>query len=111
MVTVNNNKITLVCGDTVEVPVTIRLRSGEEYVPTEGDVIRFAVKESYGANMPVIIYKKLDNEHPIIRIESCETGLLTPRRKPYVYDIEITMVNGYVDTVLRGEIVVLEEVC
>lgn len=35
MVTVINNAITLVRGDTVEIPVIIRLRNGEEYIPTE----------------------------------------------------------------------------
>lgn len=59
MVTVVNNTITLVRGDTVEIPVTIRLRSGDEYVPSEGDVIRFALKESYGDNVPVLIRKVL----------------------------------------------------
>lgn len=59
MVTVVNNTITLVRGDTVEIPVTIRLRNGEEYVPSEGDVIRFALKESYGDNVPVLIRKEL----------------------------------------------------
>ena len=35
MVTVINNSITLVRGDTVEIPVTIRLRNGEKCVLTE----------------------------------------------------------------------------
>lgn len=52
MVTVVNNAITLVRGDTVEIPLTLRLRSGEEYVPTEGDVVRFALKDGYGDDVP-----------------------------------------------------------
>ena len=111
MVTVVNNTITLVRGDTVEIPVTIRLRSGEEYVPTEGDVIRFALKESYGDNVPVLIRKVLPNSAPILRLESCETKGLTARKKPYVYDVELTTANGYVDTFVRGILNVLEEVC
>lgn len=111
MVTVVNNTITLVRGDTVEIPVTIRLRSGEEYVPSEGDVIRFALKESYGDNVPVLIRKVLPNSAPILRLESCETEALAARKKPYVYDVELTTVNGYVDTVVRGILNVLEEVC
>ena len=111
MVTVVNNTITLVRGDTVEVPVTIRLRNGEEYVPSEGDVIRFALKESYGDNVPVLIRKVLPNSAPILRLESCETKELMARKKPYVYDVELTTANGYVDTVVRGILNVLEEVC
>lgn len=111
MVSIVNNTITLVRGDTVEVPVTIRLRSGEEYVPSEGDVIRFALKESYGDNVPVLIRKVLPNSAPILRLESCETKGLTARKKPYVYDVELTTANGHVDTVVRGIVNVLEEVC
>ena len=110
MVTVVNNTIKLVRGDTVEVPVTIRLRNGEEYVPSEGDVIRFALKESYGDNVPVLIRKVLPNDTLILRLESCETEELTAR-KPYVYDMELTAANGYVDTFIRGMFIVLEEVC
>lgn len=111
MVTVVNNTITLVRGDTVEIPVTIRLRNGEKYIPSEGDVIRFALKEGYGDNVPVLIHKTLANASPIIRLESCETKELTARKKPYVYDVELTTANGYVDTVVRGILNVLEEVC
>lgn len=111
MVTVINNRITLVRGDTVEIPVTIRLRNGEEYVPSEGDVIRFALKESYGDNVPVLIRKVLPNSAPILRLESCETKELMMRKKPYVYDIELTTANGYVDTFIRGLVTLLEEVC
>ena len=80
MVTVVNNTITLVRGDTVEIPVTIRLRNGEKYIPSEGDVIRFALKESYGDNVPVLIRKVLPNSAPILRLESCETRSLRPER-------------------------------
>lgn len=111
MVTVVNNTITLVRGDTVEIPVTIRLRNGEEYVPSEGDVIRFAIKEGYGDNVPVLIRKVLPNSAPILRLESCETEALSARKKAYVYDVELATVNGYVDTFIRGQLIVLEEVC
>lgn len=111
MVSVVNNTITLVRGDTVEIPVTIRLRNGEEYVPSEGDVIRFALKEGYGDNVPVLIRKVLPNSAPILRLESCETKGLPARKKPYVYDVELATVNGYVDTFIRGQLIVLEEVC
>lgn len=111
MVSVVNNTITLVRGDTVEIPVTIRLRNGEEYVPSEGDVIRFALKEEYGDNVPVLIRKVIPNDSLILRLESCETKDLMMRKKPYVYDIELTTANGYVDTFIRGLVTLLEEVC
>lgn len=111
MVTVVNNTITLVRGDTVEIPVTIRLRNGEEYVPSEGDVIRFALKDGYGDDVPVLIHKVLPNDSLILRLESCETKEIMAKKKPYVYDVELTTANGYVDTVVRGIVNVLEEVC
>ena len=111
MVTVVNNTITLVRGDTVEIPVTIRTRDGEKYIPTEGDVVRFALKDGYGDDVPVLIHKVLPNDSLILRLESCETKELMMRKKPYVYDIELTTANGYVDTVIRSTLSVLEEVC
>lgn len=110
MVTVVNNTITLVRGDTVEIPVTIWTRDGDKYVPSEGDVIRFALKENYDSEN-VLIKKVLPNDGLILRLESCETKGLTAKKKPYVYDVEISTANGYVDTFVRGIVNVLEEVC
>ena len=111
MVTVVNNTITLVRGDTVEIPVTIRTRDGEKYIPSEGDVVRFALKDGYGDNVPVLIHKVIPNDSLILRLESCETKEIMAKKKPYVYDVELTTANGYVDTVVRGIVNVLEEVC
>lgn len=111
MVSVVNNTITLVRGDTVEIPVTIRTRDGEKYIPSEGDVVRFALKDGYGDDVPVLIHKVLPNDSLILRLESCETKEIMARKKPYVYDVELTTANGYVDTVVRGIVNVLEEVC
>lgn len=111
MVTVVNNTITLVRGDTVEIPLTLRLRNGEKYIPSEGDVVRFALKDGYGDDVPVLIHKVLPNDTLILRLESCETKEIMARKKPYVYDVELTTANGYVDTVVRGVVNVLEEVC
>lgn len=111
MVTVINNSITLVRGDTVEIPITIRTREGEKYIPSEGDVVRFALKDGYGDDVPVLIRKVLPNDSLILRLESCETKEIMARKKPYVYDVELTTANGYVDTFVRGIVNVLEEVC
>lgn len=111
MVSVVNNTITLVRGDTVEIPVTIRTRDGEKYIPSEGDVVRFALKDGYGDDVPVLIHKVLPNDSLILRLESCETKEIMAKKKPYVYDVELTTANGYVDTVVRGVVNVLEEVC
>lgn len=111
MVRVVNNTITLVRGDTVEIPVTIWTRDGEKYIPSEGDVVRFALKDGYGDDVPVLIHKVLPNDSLILRLESCETKEIIAKKKPYVYDVELTTANGYVDTFVRGTVNVLEEVC
>lgn len=110
MVSVVNNTITLVRGDTVEIPVTIRTREGDIYEPSEGDVIRFALKENYNSDA-VLVKKVLSNDDLILRLDACETKALEAKKKPYVYDVELTAENGYVDTFVRGLMVVLEEVC
>lgn len=43
MVKIKNNKITITKGDTLETHLIIKMSSGEEYVPAEGDTIRFAL--------------------------------------------------------------------
>lgn len=111
MVTVINNRITLVRGDTVEIPITIKTRDGDDFIPSEGDVIRFALKERFGDNVPVLINKVLPIDTLLLRLESCETEALAATKKPYVYDVELTTAHGYVDTFIRGQITVLEEVC
>jgi hypothetical protein len=46
-----------------------------------------------------------------LRLESEETKLLRAGGEPYVYDIEITMEDGTVDTFIdRGKFIVTEEV-
>lgn len=95
----------------MEIPVTIRTRDGEKYIPSEGDVVRFALKDGYGDNVPVLIHKVIPNDSLILRLESCETKEIMAKKKPYVYDVELTTANGYVDTVVRGNVNVLEEVC
>lgn len=110
MVTVVNNTIILVRGDTVEIPVTIRTRDGDAYIPSEGDVIRFALKENYNSDA-VLVKKVLSNDDLTLRLDACETKALEAKKKPYVYDVELTAENGYVDTFVRGLMVVLEEVC
>ena len=110
MVSVVNNTITLVRGDTVEIPITIRTREGDIYEPSEGDVIRFALKENYNSDA-VLVKKVLSNDDLTLRLESCETKALEARKKPYVFDVELSTETGYVDTFVRGLVVVLEEVC
>lgn len=110
MVDITNNVITIVQGDTLEVPIVIRTMDGSEFVPFDDDEIRFAVKEEHGANNPVLIRKLIPTDTMILRLEANETKNLQARKKLYVYDVELSTVDGYVDTFIRSHIRVLEEV-
>lgn len=108
MVIIKNNVITITRGDTLETPVAIELESGKDFYPSNGDRIRFALKKRYSDPKPIII-KNIDGENLILRLDAEETKILSPGR--YVYDIELTTAEGYVDTFIdRGEFYVTEEV-
>lgn len=110
MVKIEKNKIYITRGDTLETSVSIYTESGDEYVPTEFDKIRFALKSDYSDSSPILL-KEIPYDTLILRLESEDTKKLAARKKPYVYDIEITMENGNVDTFIdRSPFYVTEEV-
>ena len=52
---VKGKKITLTRGDTLELKVTMwNKTTKEEYIPEEGDVIRFAMKKNYTDPEPLL---------------------------------------------------------
>lgn len=110
MVKIEDNVITITRGDTLETCVSISTASGDPYVPAEGDYIRFALKSNYRESEPLLI-KQVPNDTLILRLETEETKQLSARRKPYVYDIELTTPDGTVTTfIANGSFYVLEEV-
>ena len=109
MVKITGNTIKITRGDTLETTISIMTRGGDAYVPSEGDKIRFALKRTYADICPLII-KEIPTNTMVLRIESAETKKLKAGNVPYVYDIEITMANGTVDTFINGELFVTEEV-
>lgn len=110
MVDITNNVITLVRGDTLMTQIRIKTKCGEDYIPAEDDVIRFALKSDYSENSPVLIHKVIPNDTLELVLEAWETKRLAYRRRPYVYDIELTTADGYVDTFIRSQVKILEEV-
>ena len=111
MVVINGTTITMVRGDTARITISVNDADGQPYVPVEGDVIRFAAKKKY-TDADVVIYKLIDTGAMLLVIEPDDTeGLMMGGTKGrYVYDIEITMADGTVDTFVRGDLVLLEEV-
>lgn len=111
---INGNTITLTKGDTLDVEVQILRQTGEdeyeEYTPVEGDSIRFALKSKYTDPEPLIL-KDIPIQSMRLRLESDETKTLKPGKVPYVYDIQLTMLDGTVDTFIdRQKFYVTEEV-
>ena len=101
-----NKKISLVRGDTLRMQVEI-LVDDEIYTPVSGDKVRFAMKQSYSSSK-VLIHKNIPIDTLVLHLEPNDTKKLP--FGSYVYDIEITFANGDVDTFIRGEFKLEEEV-
>lgn len=110
MVKIEDNTIKITRGDTLETPIDIELVSGKDYVPAAGDKIRFALKSAYSDITPIII-KDINTDDMILRLDAEETKKLPARRKPYVYDVQLTTPDGWVDTFIAcANLYVTEEV-
>ena len=100
-------------GDTLEIPVGILFRSHgryfEWYVPSDGDVIRFAVKSGYKDPEPILTVD-IPCDTLELYIPAEKMKLFEARREPYVYNIRITMATGHVETFLKGKLYITEEV-
>lgn len=110
MVRINGTTITITRGDTLEVLVELFQPDGSVYPVQPGDRIRFALKQNYSDREPLLL-KVIPHDTMCLRLESAETKLLQSGGVPYVYDIEITMADGTVDTFIdRAKFIVTEEV-
>lgn len=106
---VKGKKITLTRGDTLELKVTMwNKTTKEEYIPEEGDVIRFAMKKDYADPEPLLrVNIPIDTQK--LHLNPADTKSLEVG--PYVYDIEITYASGDVDTFInKGTLILTEEV-
>ncbi len=101
----------MVRGDTARIQLYISDPDGNEYVPEVGDVIRFATKKTYLDTTPAIV-KDIDTGTLILEIAPIDTKDLQMggTKGQYVYDIELTKADGTVDTFIRGDLMLLEEV-
>lgn len=110
MVNINGTTITITQGDTLDAKVDILLPDGSKYAVQEGDVIRFALKQRYSDMEPLLI-QEIPHETMNLRLEAEVTKLFVAGGVPYVYDIQITMEDGTVDTFIdRAKFIVTEEV-
>ena len=110
----NNNMITMTRGDTLRVQVGITV-DGTEYVPEQGDSLRFAVKHptlkedksDYTDTEPLIL-KGIPPDTLLLELAPEDTKALGFGK--YDYDIEITFADGAVDTFIEGQLVLTKEV-
>lgn len=112
MVKIAGTTITMIKGDTAIINVSITDVDGSEYVPEDGDKIRFAMKRRYSDPAPVLyIPIPTDTMTLIIRPEHTKELQAGQGDVIYKYDIELTKADGTVDTFIpNGSLILLEEV-
>lgn len=107
-VKVKKTNITMTRGDTARIKIDIISNNGEPYIPVEGEHIRFAAKKTYADEQPCILKD--------IPFDTCELHLAPEDTKgleqpcTLVYDIEIKMLDGTIDTFIKGTLNIEEEV-
>lgn len=110
MVSIINDKVIIMTrGDTLNVGITLKDIKGEVYIPVDGDVIRFAMKTSYESE-EVILEKIIPIDTMTLHFDPEDTSSLE-QPSEYVFDIQITMNDGTVDTfITNGRLVITEEI-
>lgn len=108
MYSINGTSITLTRGDSFYAKVGMKKKdTGEPYVPTEGETVRFALKKNYQDEIPLIL-KDIPIDTLILHLEPSDTKLDVGS---YYYDIELTNSDGDVDTFIdRAKFKITEEV-
>ena len=105
--TIKGTTIRLTQGDTLVTKITITNgNTGEEYIPIAQDVIRFAVKKEATDKRPLLV-KEIPYDTMILRLESSDTNTLKPDE--YRYDVEITLSDGTVDTIINSQKLIIVE--
>jgi hypothetical protein len=103
---ITGTMITLTRGDTFEALVSATKKDGTPYIPVEGDVIRFAMKENYDDARPLLV-KEIPIDTMMLMLEPSDTADLDFGK--YVYDIQLTKANGKVDTFITKATLKLSE--
>lgn len=95
-------------GDTLRIKINITNGNGEPYIPVDGDTMRFAAKKEYTDESPCIT-KDIPCDTCVLHLEPSDTkGLEQPCT--YLYEIEMTLNDGTVDTFIKGKLNITEEV-
>lgn len=109
MTSVSGTTITMTKGDTLRVQISLEM-DDTAYTPVEGDVVRLYVKRAklsdgeYVDTEPLIT-KIVPIETMILELEPDDTSSLASGK--YAYDLEITFLDGSVDTFINNASLVL----
>ena len=103
---ISGKTIILTRGDTMRIKLNIKKYDGEDYIPSEGDVIRFALKKRYSDPESLLLIP-IPTDTLILEINPNDTKPLN--FGIYVYDIQITYANGDVDTFICKQQFRIEE--
>lgn len=104
---VNGTKITMTRGDTVRVHFRIYM-DDEEYIPSDGDTVRFAVKHDWEQDEPCLL-KEIPTDTMILTLDPDDTKGM--RFGTYWYDVQITFESGDVVTfITKAKLKLTEEV-
>lgn len=97
MYTIKGTKITLTKGDSFYCQVALT-KDGNEYVPQEGDSLRFVMKKHY-SDTEAVIEKSIPTATLVLYLSPEDTKSLSTG--VYQYDMEITMSDGDIDTFIN----------
>lgn len=112
MLKVKGTTVTHTRGDSADLLITIykKLPDGtrEPYTPEDGDEVRFAFSDHYDDAAPIIL-REIPIDTMVLHLDPEDTKDLP--FGDYVYDIELTTSDGYVDTFIdRAKWKLTEEV-
>ena len=109
MHSINGNDITLTRGDSLSIQIALE-KDGDPYTPAYGSSIRFAMKAKYkDPDTDVVLVKNIPIDTLQLDFEPEDTKDLV-MGKTYVYDIQLTDENGFVDTFIQGTFTIGNEV-
>lgn len=87
---ITGTTITLTRGDTFEALVSATKRDGTQYIPVEGDVIRFAMKENYDDPRPLLV-KDIPIDTMMLTLEPQDT---VGRWSHHLYGCGLRLINS-----------------
>lgn len=103
---IKGTTINLTRGDTFMADIKIFQQNGDQYVPVEGDTIRFALKKAVN-NTEVLIERDIPISTMMLVLNPEDTKKLEFGK--YVYDIQLTKASGEVDTFITKSMFILDE--